>query len=73
MNKKVISALLLCAAMVATLAVQAPVSSGSSDKAGGQRQKIALVGKMTYAMVTHSSGNPYNAREASGFKEISRS
>ena len=55
MNKKVISAL-LCGAMV--------LGSYSVVMAGG-----AAEGK-TFAIVTKAAGNPYNEKEAQGFKEI---
>ena len=55
MNKKVISAL-LCGAMV--LGTVSPVMAAG-----------AAEGK-TFAIVTKAAGNPYNEKEAQGFKEI---
>jgi rhamnose transport system substrate-binding protein len=54
MNKKVVSAL-LCAAMVV-----APVSTVFAGSADGK--KIAIV--------TKAAGNPYNEKEAQGFQEV---
>ena len=55
MNKKVISAL-LCGAMI--LGTVSPVMAAG-----------AAEGK-TFAIVTKAAGNPYNEKEAQGFKEI---
>lgn len=55
MNKKVISAL-LCGAMV--LGTVSPVFAAG-----------AAEGK-TFAIVTKAAGNPYNEKEAQGFKEV---
>lgn len=54
MNKKVVSAL-LCAAMVV-----APVSTVFAGSADGKK----------VAIVTKAAGNPYNEKEAEGFKEV---
>lgn len=62
MKKKLVS-VLLCVAMISTLAVgcggKKEDNSGATDN-----------GKGTYAIITKSAGNPYNEKEAAGFKEV---
>ncbi|MDD3402613.1 MAG: rhamnose ABC transporter substrate-binding protein [Hespellia sp.] len=67
MKKKVVS-VLLCAAMVATMAVgcgkgDTATTEGSASAGGSDDGK-------TFAIVTKAAGNPYNEKEAEGFKEI---
>lgn len=75
MKKKVLS-VLLCAAMVGTLAVgcgsKEEDSSSKSDTKTEDTQKgdSADSGKKTYAIVTKAAGNPYNEKEAEGFQEV---
>ena len=65
MKRKVLSAL-LCAAMVATMAAGC---GSSSDKASDDSKDAADSGKQVHAIVVKSAGNPYNEKEAEGFKE----
>ncbi|MBO5336695.1 MAG: substrate-binding domain-containing protein [Lachnospiraceae bacterium] len=57
--KKKILATLLCVAMAATM-----LAGCGSESASGNS------GKKTYAIITKSAGNPYNEKEAEGFKEV---
>lgn len=78
MKKKVLS-VLLCVAMVATLAVGCgskgdDTSSNGSDAktedTAGDDADSEDTGSKTYAIVTKSAGNPYNEKEAQGFQEV---
>ena len=83
MKKKLLS-VLLCTAMVATLAVgcgsgnnDSGADSGSSseatDDAGDDAEEAGdeggESGSGTYAIVTKSAGNPFNEKTADGFQE----
>jgi rhamnose transport system substrate-binding protein len=68
MKKKLFSAL-LCATMVVGLL--AGCGGGSSSSQGGDASAAGGDSSAhTYAIVTKSAGNPYNEREAAGFKEV---
>ena len=67
MKKKLFSAL-LCATMVVGLL--AGCGGGSSSSQGGGEAAGGDSSARTYAIVTKSAGNPYNEREAAGFKEV---
>ena len=67
MKKKLFSAL-LCATMVVGLL--AGCGGGSSSSQGGGEATGGDSSARTYAIVTKSAGNPYNEREAAGFKEV---
>lgn len=68
MKKKVLSAL-LCTAMVATLAAGCGSSGGDSDGGSSDSGKSDS-DTQVHAIVTKAAGNPYNEKEAEGFKEV---
>ncbi len=77
MKKKVLS-LMLCMAMVASIFVGCGSSSSSdtSSESGDAAETTETAddttssGGGTYALVTKSSGNPYNEKMAEGFEEV---
>lgn len=71
MKKKALS-VLLCAAMVASLAVGCGSSDDAKSKSTDDSAKTTSTDsdKKTYAIVTKSAGNPYNEKEAEGFQEV---
>ncbi len=84
MKKKVLS-VLLCAAMVATLAIGCGGNGGDGGNAGDDKQSTsddANKGgddadkggsdKKVLAVVPKSAGNPYNEREVAGFEEVAK-
>ena len=66
MKKKLLS-VLLCTAMVASMAVGCG-SKGS--EAPAEEGTAADSGKKTYAIIVKAAGNPYNEKEAEGFQEV---
>lgn len=64
MKKKMLSALFY-GTLVASLLTGCGNSTGTQTSASGSNS-----GKKIYAIVTKSAGNPYNEKEAEGFKEI---
>ncbi len=78
MKKKLVSAL-LCAALVASMAVgcgkeNADSGSGSGSSGTESNQESnggsGSDGGKTYAIVTKAAGNPFNEKTAEGFKEV---
>lgn len=68
MKKKLLCAM-LCVAMAASMLVGC--GSGSSTNSGdSSTDDSSSNGGKTYALVTKSSGNPYNEKMAEGFEEI---
>ncbi|MFV0363559.1 MAG: rhamnose ABC transporter substrate-binding protein [Suipraeoptans sp.] len=75
--KKRILAMLMCVAMVATLAVGCGGNDDSSSDSGDSSSESSsedsgsdASGSGVYAIVTKSAGNPYNEKEAEGFVEV---
>lgn len=66
MKKKLLS-VLMCTALAVTALTGCGGGSGSSSE--GDSTGSGNGGK-TYAIVTKSAGNPYNEKEAEGFKEV---
>lgn len=74
MKKKVLS-VLLCAAMAAALVAGCGTKGGGSAGGSGSKTEDAKKGgadsgSKTYAIITKSAGNPYNEKEAEGFKKV---
>ena len=75
MKKKLFSAL-LCATLAVGLLAGCGGSSSSSEPAATSDASTTTeaaggdASSHTYAIVTKSAGNPYNEREAAGFKEV---
>lgn len=63
MKRKVIS-ILLCAAMVLSMA------TACGKKSEGKADSAKKDGKAVHAIVTKAAGNPYNEKEADGFKKV---
>lgn len=69
MKKKIVS-VLLCVAMVASFAVGCGSKSSDDGSTDTAKEETKSDGKGTYAIVTKAAGNPYNEKEAEGFKEV---
>ncbi|MFV0363557.1 MAG: rhamnose ABC transporter substrate-binding protein [Suipraeoptans sp.] len=73
MKRKILS-LLLCIAMIGTMPVACGNKDSDSSDKGTAKEETKDAGKddsqKTYAIVTKAAGNPYNEKEAEGFKEI---
>ncbi|MDE6202728.1 MAG: rhamnose ABC transporter substrate-binding protein [Lachnospiraceae bacterium] len=83
MKKKLVS-VLMCAAMTAALlsgcggSKDTPAESQSANEPAAETEtktetesnEEAASGGKTYAMITKAAGNPYNEKEAEGFKEV---
>ena len=76
MKRKLLSTL-LCAAMTAALLAGCGSNSDSGtddqkqeEQSEGSDEGGSSDGGKTYAIITKSAGNPYNEKEADGFKEV---
>lgn len=67
MKKKILS-VLMCTALAVTALAGCGGGSGSGSESGSTGSGDS--GGKTYAIVTKSAGNPYNEKEAEGFKEV---